>query len=185
MSTQGNGPRVEQVMTPAPVHLDVACTLGGALAFLVRHRYQSVPVNDREGKLLGIVTRAGLLARLCELKDAAARVQDLLETPLRSLLEPPLRVPMGTSLADACKLLVCEEAPAVLIVDEAQVLGILTLQDVARCVAYGGEAAPGLGEGRGHCFSPGGLPETLAPADARERGRVLGLLEQKSRASAS
>lgn len=139
---------VDQVMTPAPVCLDEDCNLAGALAFLVREHYQAAPILDGNGKLTGIVTRASLLAWLARLADSGSSLslQDLLDRKLGPAIDRcPVRCASGTKLKDASRLLVREHVPAMLVVRDERLVGIVTLRDVVRAMAYGDEpVAPEL-----------------------------------------
>ncbi len=151
---------VDSVMTPRPTCLDEGCSVSGALSFLNRERYQSAPVADRTGRVVGLVTRNGLFAWLC---DALAGSELLtlreltLDRPLGQLVEPALRLPTGTRLAEAARRLVDAHAPAALVTRDDEVVGIVSLLDCARALAYGD--APTRVRGRGHCFSPDGSSE--------------------------
>jgi CBS domain-containing protein len=159
---------VEQVMTPAPVCLEQDCTIAGALSFLVREHFQTAPIVDRDGQLVGVVTRTNLLGWLGELLDRGGATLTLGEV-MASGIAPavdtnPLRCTAGMRIKDASKLLVREHAPAMLVVRDGRAIGILTLHDVVRAMAFGDEpqAHDHVGHGRGGCFSPTGLPERVS-----------------------
>lgn len=158
---------VEQVMTPAPVCLEQDCTIAGALAFLAREHYQTAPIVDRNGQLLGVVTRANLLGWLGQLLERGGgdmRLQEVMTSGIAPAIDSsPLRCSAGMRLKDASKMLVREHGSAMLVVRDGQVCGILTLHDVVRAMAFGDEPVPAdhVGHGRGGCFSPTGLPERL------------------------
>lgn len=156
---------VEQVMTPAPVCLEQDCTLAGALSFLVREHYQTAPIVDRNGQLLGVVTRTNLLGWLGELLERGGRdltLGEVMDTAIGPAIDAdPLRCSAGMRLKDASKVLVREHAPAMLVLRDGRLIGILTLHDVVRAMAFGDEPMPSdhVGHGRGGCFSPTGVPE--------------------------
>lgn len=133
---------VDQVMTPAPVCLTDDCTLAGALTFLVREHYQAAPVVDGQGQLVGIVTRASLLAWLTDLVEGqgSTTLRSLMSRKIAPAIERrPLRCTAGMNLKAASKLLVREHAPAMLVLREGRLVGIVTLRDVVRAMAYGDE----------------------------------------------
>lgn len=179
--------RVEQVMTPAPVCLEQDCTLAGALDFLVREHFQTAPIVDRGGKLLGVVARTHLLAWLRGLLEGGGADLTLGDVMARSITPAvdcaPLRCSPDMRLKDASKILVREHAPAMLVVREGHLAGILTLHDVVRAMAFGDEpvASDHVGHGRGGCFSPTGLPEGHArPQSEEELGsRLEGYLPRR------
>lgn len=173
---------VEQVMTPAPACLEQDCTLAGALAFLVREHYQAAPIVASDGELVGLLTRASLLAwlsRLVATGNADLTLGAVLSTGIGPALDrQPLRCSAGMRLKDASKILVRERAPAMLVVRDGRLVGILTLRDVVRAMAFGDEpvSLDHVGHGRGGCFSPNGLPERsdeLVDDDERLLERLL------------
>lgn len=136
---------VEQVMTPAPVCLDEDCNLSGALAFLVREHYQAAPILDKAGKLTGLLTRASLLAHMAHLACSCfgMRVQELLDKSIGPAIDrSPVRCAPTTKLEDASRLLVREHIPAMLVVRNDRLVGIVTLRDVVRAMACGAEPVP-------------------------------------------
>lgn len=173
--------RVDQAMTPAPVCLQQGCTVAGALAFLVREHYQAAPILDAGGQLAGIVTRTGLLgwlAGLAEGGDGGSTLREVLARGIDAAIDrEPLRCSSGMRLKDASKLLVREHTPALLVMREGQLVGILTLRDVVRAMAFGDEPAPAdhlvHGHGHGHCFTADGLPEHPCGRDEAEEDQHL------------
>ena len=178
--------RVEHVMTPAPVCLEEDCTLAGVLAFLVREHHQTAPILARDGQLAGVVTRAHLLAWLSGLLQDGGGDLTLREVMDRGI-EPaidrrPLRCSAGMRLKEASKLLLHEHAQAALVVRDGVLVGILTLRDVVRAMAYGDEHAA-AGHGHGHCFTSDGLPEHACDPDqaAEEEYLLEQLLARRDR----
>jgi CBS domain-containing protein len=136
------GLRVDQVMTPAPVCLDEDCQLSGALEFLMREHYQAAPVLDRGGKLTGLLTRATLLGWLAHLaaEDIGLTLKQLLAKNIAPAIDrAPVRCAAATPLREASRLLVRGHVPAMLVVRDERLVGIVTLRDVVRAMAYGGE----------------------------------------------
>ncbi len=163
---------IECVMTPVPTCVDVQCSLSGALAFLVRERYQSAPVTDRCGRIMGLVTRNALLAWLSEamVSSEALTLRELmLAGRLGLVVDPALRLPVETRLQEAARQLVESEAPAALVTRDGEVVGILSLLDCVRALAYGDRQRPS--RGRGHCFSADGETEgAVSPLERLDRG---------------
>ena len=161
---------IEGVMTPVPTCVDVQCSVSGALAFLVRERYQSAPVIDRCGRIMGLVTRNALLSWLSEALVSAQALtlrELMLAGRLGLIVEPGLRIPADTLLQEAARRLVECEAPSALVTRDGEVVGILSLLDCVRALAYGDR--PRSSRGRGHCFSPDGETEGSADAPGAQR----------------
>lgn len=173
--------RIEHVMTPSPVCIDEGCTLAGALSLLLRQGYQSAPVIGREGELIGLLTRTGLLSWLsrCVERSDDASLSELMRSPVGPAMERPLRFEASAPLKELSRGLVAHEAATGLVVREGRVVGIATLQDVARAVGYGDEpAAPRPAHGHGHCFTANGLPESPTN-ETTERELMTLLLAQR------
>lgn len=159
---------VERIMTPAPVCLDAGCTVGGALSFLAAHRHGAAPVVDAGGRLRGTVTRTSLLALVHALRERLgpeATVAQLVAAPMEPAVERvQLRCTRGTTLREACRALATRHDAALLIEDGEHLVGILTLRDVARAVAFADERhAPDWRAGQGRGYDA--LPEAFFPAD--------------------
>lgn len=170
--------RIEDVMTPIPMCIEGDCTLAGALSVLLRQGYQSAPVVDSAGNLMGLLTRAGLLTWLSRrVQDAGGDLcfRELMQSPVTPATEQPLRVEASAPLKELGRRLAVDDVSTALVVRDGSVVGIVTLQDLARAVGYGDEPPrPRPAHGHGHCFTANGLPES--PTDESTERELMALL---------
>lgn len=156
----------ERIMTPAPASLDERCTVGGALQFLVKERHQGAPVVDSHGRWVGAITRSGLITWLLALAtrdggDGTSR--SLLAASIEPAIDrSPLRCSKASTLEDVSRVLAASQAMQVLVVEEDEVVGVVSLRDIVRALAFADEPTTLMvGDGqRGHCFEKDGLPES-------------------------
>ncbi len=148
--------RVAQIMSPAPTCLDARCTIAGALELMAQTGFAVMPVveaapeADGARNVVGVVTRRGLLGHLrahLARPGAEGSLGALLDTPAAWLAEPATQVGPDAPVRDAAARLVQEHTDALLVVDRragdawggpggGELLGILTLRDVARAAAF-------------------------------------------------
>lgn len=179
MTTRVQELRVEQVMTPTPACLEERCTFAGALVFLMRNGYQSAPVVDAAGRVRGLLSRGGLLAwlsRALETDAMGLTLREVASRPIGPAVESPLRCQADARLDEAARRLLGHEAPAALVVRGEELVGILTPLDIVRAVGWAPEP-PSVAQRRGHCFTPGAAPSTIAD-DAADQALMAVLLAQ-------
>lgn len=148
--------RVAQVMSPTPTCLDAHCTIAGALELMAQTGFAVMPLVEAppacEGgrRVRGVVTRRGLLGHLrahLARPGAEGSLGALLDAPAASLVEPATQVGPDAPMRDAAARLVQGHSDALLVVgrrdpedlespDCDELLGILTLRDVARAAAF-------------------------------------------------
>lgn len=135
--------RVADVMTPLPDVLDADRTLAEAGGLLARQRRVSgLPVVDRGGRALGVLSFRDLLVRLEPLLRTGARLdaaelQGLGATRVREhLLRPAAVCRPEEHLGDACQRMVRERVHRLVVVESSRrVTGILSAIDVVRALA--------------------------------------------------
>lgn len=154
-----------RIMTPAPASLDERCTVGGALQFLVKERHQGAPVVDSHGRWVGAITRTGLITWLLALatkEDGNGTSRSLMAASIEPAIDrAPLRCSPEATLEDVSRVLAASQAMQVLVVQEDDVVGVVSLRDIVRALAFADEPSTlTVGDGqRGHCFGSDGLPE--------------------------
>ncbi|OZA93080.1 MAG: IMP dehydrogenase, partial [Erythrobacter sp. 34-65-8] len=101
--------RFESGMVINPITISPDATLGDAQALMQQHRISGIPVTDRDGKLLGILTNRDV--RFAE--NPAQPVRELMTT------ENLATVPLGTNQEAARRLLHGRRIEKLLVVDDA------------------------------------------------------------------
>ncbi|MBI1401836.1 MAG: IMP dehydrogenase [Porphyrobacter sp.] len=119
--------RYESGMVVNPITIAPDATLGEAQALMQQHRISGIPVTDRDGKLVGILTNRDV--RFAE--NPAQPVRELMTT------ENLATVPLGTSQDEARRLLHARRIEKLLVVDEAyRCIGLITVKDIEKAVTY-------------------------------------------------
>ncbi len=119
--------RFESGMVVNPITIAPDATLGEAQALMGQHRISGIPVTDRSGKLVGILTNRDV------------RFAENPEQPVRELMTTQnlATVPIGTSQEDARRLLHQRRIEKLLVVDEDyRCIGLITVKDIEKAVTY-------------------------------------------------
>jgi len=119
--------RYESGMVVNPITIHPDATLGQAQEIMAKHRISGIPVTDRSGKLVGILTNRDV--RFAE--NPRQPVSELMTT------ENLATVPLGTSQEEARKLLHQRRIEKLLVVDDnGRCVGLITVKDIEKAVAY-------------------------------------------------
>ncbi|MEP2235067.1 MAG: IMP dehydrogenase [Alteripontixanthobacter sp.] len=119
--------RFESGMVVNPITIHPDATLGDAQALMDKHRISGIPVTDRDGKLVGILTNRDV------------RFADNPRQPVRELMtsENLVTVPLGTGQEEARRLLHQRRIEKLLVVDDDnKCVGLITVKDIEKAVTY-------------------------------------------------
>ncbi len=128
--------RSESGMIVDPVTIEPDRPVRDALAVMERFHISGVPVVDREGHLVGIITNRDL------------RFETRFEIPVSDVMtkQPLITVPVGTTLDQAKAVLQKHRIEKLLVVDEDKHLkGLITVKDVQKAIRYPHAAKDDLG----------------------------------------
>lgn len=119
--------RFESGMVVNPITVSPDATLGDAQALMQQHRISGIPVTDRGGKLVGILTNRDV--RFAE--NPAQPVRELMTT------DNLATVPLGTGQDEARRLLHQRRIEKLLVVDDDfRCIGLITVKDIEKAVNY-------------------------------------------------
>ena len=114
--------RSESGMIMDPVTLGPRDTVKQALEFMHKNRISGIPVIEKTGKLVGIVTNRDLRFEIA----GSTQLQKIMTKNL-------VTAPVGTTLKDAEKILQKNKIEKLLIVDKQKVLkGLITFKDIEK-----------------------------------------------------
>jgi IMP dehydrogenase len=119
--------RFESGMVVNPITISPDATLGDAQALMAANRISGIPVVEKSGKLVGILTNR-------DVRFAANPKQ-----PVRELMthENLATVPLGTGQEDARRLLHARRIEKLLVVDNAyHCIGLITVKDIEKAVTF-------------------------------------------------
>src|SRR3954462_13269264 len=118
--------RFESGMVVTPITMKPDQTLAEALELMKAHRISGIPIVEKSGKLCGILTNRDV------------RFAENPKQPVRELMtrENLATVPIGTSEAEARRILHQRRIEKLLVVDEAHhCVGLITVKDIEKSVA--------------------------------------------------
>jgi len=116
--------QAQDIMTRAVVTIGPDATLREAIERMVSYRVSGVPVVDRGGKILGVVSEADLLAK----KGKVAK--DIMSEKIVTVGE-------DTPVEEIAGVMTREKIKRVLVVGEKELSGIVSLADIVRAIALG------------------------------------------------
>ncbi len=120
-----------QVIAPDAAVNEAAVTLAEA-------HVSGLPVVDRRGHLVGVISSTDILASEEEVEGEAGRVALFEETLVRDLMTPrPVTVAPTATVKDAAQLLLYADVHRVFVMDGDRLVGVLSTTDIVRAVANG------------------------------------------------
>jgi IMP dehydrogenase len=128
--------RFESGMVVNPITMTPDQTLADALELMQRHRISGIPVTEKDGRLVGILTHRDV--RFAE--NAAQPVRELMTR------ENLATVPEGVSQEEARRLLHQRRIEKLLVVDrDGRCIGLITVKDMEKAVTYPAATKDGSG----------------------------------------
>ncbi|MEP0562514.1 MAG: IMP dehydrogenase, partial [Qipengyuania citrea] len=119
--------RYESGMVVNPITIHPEATLGEAQDIMSANRISGIPVTDRGGKLVGILTNRDV--RFAE--NPLQPVSELMT------VDNLATVPLGTGQEEARRLLHQRRIEKLLVVDDnGRCVGLITVKDIEKAVAY-------------------------------------------------
>lgn len=132
---------VREVMSTPAITVAVDASVRDALQLLDEHAITALPVVDKDGEFLGVVSEADLV-REAVLPDGRTRmipIQVTRAAPARAVAEVMTRraltVTSGSDLADAVDLMTSTVVKSLPVVDHGQVVGMVSRKDVVHMLA--------------------------------------------------
>ena len=154
--------RSESGMIVDPVTIHPEAKVADALAIMERYRISGVPVVDRGGILVGIITNRDL------------RFETRFEIPVSEVMtpQPLVTVPVGTTLDEAKIELQKHRIEKLLVVDnDGHLKGLITVKDIQKAIRFPNAAKDELGRLR--CAAAiGATGDFLERAEALVAARV-------------
>ena len=117
-----------EIMTKQVVTVNPQKSVKEVAKLLVDHRFSAVPVVDRQGKLVGIVSEADIMTR----KGKQAR--SIMSTEIVSASEE-------TPIEEIADLLMTHRIKRVPILRRGKIVGIVSRADIVRAIALGKHVA--------------------------------------------
>jgi CBS domain-containing protein len=116
---------------PESTVADVVLTLSDA-------HVSALPVVDRTGRMLGVVSSSDILSAEAEADDAGTRAVLLDETPVRDIMTPrPLTVAPDADIREAARQMLYADVHRLFVAEGDQLIGVISSTDIVRAVATG------------------------------------------------
>lgn len=132
---------VRDVMSTPPVTVGTGTGIKEATQLLARHAITALPVLDRSGALVGVISEADVL------QDAYLGENPIQEVSLRTSAGPrgirvadvmnrhPVSVPADATVTEAVDLMIGTTVKSLPVVDHGRVVGVLSRRDLVRELA--------------------------------------------------
>jgi CBS domain-containing protein len=128
-------PSVAELMTPGPIVIDEAATLDDAVRLLEENEISGLPVVDRDGVLVGVISqtdivRARAVAHLWH-RWPGLRVRHLMHAPA-------LTADRSMNMEEAAQIMERAHVHRLVVVDDDQLtpIGIISTTDLVRALAH-------------------------------------------------
>ena len=122
-----------EVQTAAP-----DASLDDASRIMADAHVSGLPVVDRRGRLVGVISTTDILASEEEAEDPATRVALYQETPVQDLMTPrPVTIGPEAQLKEAAQQLLYADVHRLFVVDGDRLVGVISTTDIVRAMANG------------------------------------------------
>jgi acetoin utilization protein AcuB len=144
--------RVSDLMSRDVATVGVADSCQEAVARMVRRKIRHLPVVERDGRLVGVVTDRDLRHRLFEprvMKEiGTVSVDQILKTvPVKDIMSAPV-VTVGPQdeLETAARVMLEDKVGSLPVVENGRVVGIITETDLLRQIVRADDCSPECAE---------------------------------------
>jgi CBS domain-containing protein len=130
--------RVSELMQRAVKTVSLDAAVNEAVVTLADSHISALPVVDKQGRMVGVISSTDILTSEAEAQDATAREALFEDTMLRDIMSPhPLTVPPDTDVREAAQQMLYAEIHRLFVVDGERVVGVISTTDIMRAVAVG------------------------------------------------
>jgi CBS domain-containing protein len=132
---------VRDLMTAEPVTVLADAPLHTACMLMLREQIGGMPVVDRTGAVVGVLSESDLLAREAAPRRRSGiagrheRARRLADTAGEACTRPAVTVAPDTSVREAARILLDEDISRLVVLDGARLAGVLSRHDVLRALA--------------------------------------------------
>ena len=132
---------VREIMTRPAITVQESATIKDAIALLERHSIAAMPVLDRHGDIVGVVSEADVIREMVVPDPRAHQVPVRLAAPpfhsrvADVMSNHPLTVSSDTELAQAADLMTSTVVKSLPVVDRGRVVGVISRRDIIRLLS--------------------------------------------------
>ncbi|QWF77952.1 CBS domain-containing protein [Amycolatopsis sp. CA-230715] len=132
---------VRDIMSTPTIAITSDASIAEAAATMASRGFTSLPVTDREGRLLGLLTEADLVGGITAAGEGRSDPDTgvmLTHRPhlVAALMRPsPVVTGPGIDVVDLAETMVARQVRSVPVLADGKLVGIVTLQDLVRVLA--------------------------------------------------
>ena len=131
--------RVRELMQSGVKTIELDATVNDAVATLTECHISALPVVDRMGRMVGVISSTDILISEVEARDAQAREALFENTPVRDIMTPrPLTVSPKAEVKEAAQQMLYADIHRLFVTEGDRVVGVISTTDIARALATGG-----------------------------------------------
>jgi CBS domain-containing membrane protein len=128
--------RVAQLMVEDVRAVGTDTTVAEAVVVLADSHISALPVVDRQGKIVGVLSTTDILGAAAECGDAKARDELFEGTPVRDLMtSPPATIELTIDVKEAAQQMLHLEVHRLFVEDRGKLVGVISQSDIVRAVA--------------------------------------------------
>jgi CBS domain-containing protein len=130
--------KVSEVMQTDVQTVRPDAVVNDAVVSLAESHITGLPVVGGGGRLVGVISTTDILASEEEAEDQAAREALFEGTLVRDLMTPrPVTIAPNATVNEAAQQMLYADVHRLFVVDQEQVLGVISTTDIMRAVATG------------------------------------------------
>ena len=128
--------RVADLMQQPVVTVDTEGTVRDAVVLLSEDHISALPVTDRAGKMVGVVSTSDILT--AEAEGAPLGTRDLETMTVAELMTPrPITVSPETDVKEAAQQMLYADVHRLFVTADERLVGVISTTDIVRAVARG------------------------------------------------
>ena len=113
-------------------------TVAEAVVTLADAHVSGVPVVDRHGRLVGVLSTSDVIQAEAEASDRASRLAVLEDTRASELMNPrPITVTPATSIKEAARQMLYADVKRLFVEADGKLVGVISQSDIVGAVAGG------------------------------------------------
>jgi CBS domain-containing protein len=113
-------------------------SVADVIASLADAHVSGVPVVDRHGQMLGVISSTDVLTQEAEAQDTDARTTLLESTLAKDIMTPhPLTIDPDADVREAAREMLYAEVHRLFVVQHGRLIGVISTSDIVRAVATG------------------------------------------------
>ena len=113
-------------------------SVADVIASLADAHVSGVPVVDRHGQMLGVISSSDVMTQEAEAQDTDARTTLLESTLAQDIMTPhPLTIDPDADVREAAREMLYAEVHRLFVVQHGRLIGVISTSDIVRAVATG------------------------------------------------